>query len=132
MTDWGRTGNGRIALVTGGGTGIGLAIARGLSAEGYSVVITGRRVEVLETAAAAISAETGNVVRAVACDVGKPDEVAARESGRGSFGPRQPLDMIGDRSLVRWRAKRMQPGPPLVEPDHPRTPISDVLAASKK
>ena len=43
MADWGRTGKGKIALVTGGGTGIGLAVARGLSAEGYSVVITGRR-----------------------------------------------------------------------------------------
>jgi NAD(P)-dependent dehydrogenase (short-subunit alcohol dehydrogenase family) len=88
MTDWGRTGNGRIALVTGGGTGIGLAIARGLSAEGYAVVITGRRAGVLEKAAAGISAGTGNLVRAVACDVGKPEEVAAafdavkREFGR--------------------------------------------------
>jgi NAD(P)-dependent dehydrogenase (short-subunit alcohol dehydrogenase family) len=77
MTDWGRTGNGRIALVTGGGTGIGLAIARGLSAEGYRVVITGRRADVLEKAASEISGETGNPVRPIACDVGKPDDVAA-------------------------------------------------------
>lgn len=77
MTDWGKTGNGRIALVTGGGTGIGLAIARGLSAEGYRVVITGRRADVLEKAAADISGETGNPVRAITCDVGKPDDVAA-------------------------------------------------------
>lgn len=48
MTDWGSTGKGRTALVTGGGTGIGLAIARGLSAEGYAVIITGRRAAVLE------------------------------------------------------------------------------------
>nr|WP_298097469.1 SDR family oxidoreductase [uncultured Shinella sp.] len=88
MTDWGRTGNGRIALVTGGGTGIGLAITRGLSAEGYVVVITGRRADVLEKAAADVSSETGNPVRAIACDVGKPDDVAAafdavkREFGR--------------------------------------------------
>ena len=88
MTDWGRTGQDRIALVTGGGTGIGLAIARGLSAEGYAVVITGRRAAVLEKAAAEISAETGHAVRAMACDVGRPDDVAAafdtlkREFGR--------------------------------------------------
>ena len=55
MTEWGRTGTGKIALVTGGGTGIGLAIARSLSAEGYGVVITGRRAAVLEEAAATIT-----------------------------------------------------------------------------
>ncbi|QRI65570.1 SDR family oxidoreductase [Shinella sp. PSBB067] len=77
MTDWGSTGKGRIALVTGGGTGIGLAVARGLSAEGYRVVITGRRLAVLETAASEISAKTGNPVRGIACDVGDPAQVAA-------------------------------------------------------
>jgi NAD(P)-dependent dehydrogenase (short-subunit alcohol dehydrogenase family) len=77
MTDWGRTAKDRIALVTGGGTGVGLAIARGLSAEGYAVVITGRRAAVLEKAAAEISGETGNPVKAIACDVGDPAQVAA-------------------------------------------------------
>ena len=77
MTDWGRTGKGKIALVTGGGTGIGLAVARSLSAEGYGVVITGRRLAVLENAAAEISAQTGNPVRGIACDVGDPAQVSA-------------------------------------------------------
>ena len=87
MTDWGRTGEGRIALVTGGGTGVGLAVARGLSAEGYSVVITGRRAGVLETAAAQIAGETGRPVRAVACDVGDPAQVsAAFETVKREFG----------------------------------------------
>ena len=45
----------RAALVTGGGTGIGAAIARRLRADGYDVCITGRRREPLE----AIAAETG-------------------------------------------------------------------------
>lgn len=42
---------GKHALVTGGGTGIGLAIARALAAQGAIVTITGRRLEVLEQVA---------------------------------------------------------------------------------
>ena len=44
---------GKHALVTGGGTGIGLAIAQALAAEGAQVTITGRRTDVLEAAAKA-------------------------------------------------------------------------------
>lgn len=43
--------HGRVALVTGGGTGIGLMIARGLAANGAKVYIGGRRKDVLETVA---------------------------------------------------------------------------------
>jgi NADP-dependent 3-hydroxy acid dehydrogenase YdfG len=42
---------GRIALVSGGGTGIGLMIARGLAANGAKVYIGGRRKEVLDKVA---------------------------------------------------------------------------------
>jgi NAD(P)-dependent dehydrogenase (short-subunit alcohol dehydrogenase family) len=71
------SGEGRIALVTGGGTGVGRGIAQALSTEGYSVVITGRRPDVLEAAAGEIGGRTGNIVRPVVCDVGDPDQVAA-------------------------------------------------------
>ncbi|MES2413264.1 MAG: SDR family oxidoreductase [Pseudomonadota bacterium] len=65
----------RIALVTGAGTGIGRAVALALLADGYSVVLTGRRVEPLE----AVIAESGAAARALAvpADVGKPESVAA-------------------------------------------------------
>ncbi|MCA1369578.1 SDR family oxidoreductase [Bradyrhizobium sp. BRP14] len=72
-----RSGEGKIALVTGGGTGVGRGIAKALNAEGYSLVITGRRPDVLERTAGEIAAETGGRVRAIVCDVGNPDQVAA-------------------------------------------------------
>ncbi|RZK47181.1 MAG: SDR family NAD(P)-dependent oxidoreductase, partial [Hymenobacter sp.] len=43
---------GRVALITGGGTGIGLEIARCMVAAGATVVITGRREAVLQASAA--------------------------------------------------------------------------------
>ena len=87
MTNWGRTGEGKIALVTGGGTGVGLGIARGLAGEGYTVVITGRRADVIDKAAAALHGETGATVRAIPCDVGDPARVEALFSTiRQEFG----------------------------------------------
>jgi meso-butanediol dehydrogenase / (S,S)-butanediol dehydrogenase / diacetyl reductase len=56
----------KVALVTGGGTGIGAAVARRLAAEGYAVVVTGRRAAPIEEIAAeidglAVIADTGLV-----------------------------------------------------------------------
>ena len=53
---------GQTALVTGGGTGLGRAIALGLSSAGAHVVIAARREDVLRVAAAEITAATGNDV----------------------------------------------------------------------
>src|SRR5436190_18961388 len=61
---------GRVALVTGGGTGLGRATAAELQACGAAVAIAGRRAEVLEAAAAAI----GDRCMAVPGDVREPAE----------------------------------------------------------
>ena len=51
--------SGRVALVTGGGTGVGLKCAQGLAACGAKVYITGRRLDVLEEVSAAWDKQIG-------------------------------------------------------------------------
>jgi NAD(P)-dependent dehydrogenase (short-subunit alcohol dehydrogenase family) len=66
---------GRTALVTGGGSGIGLAVARALLGEGARVAITGRDEDKLRRAAAALAA--GDALTSRAADVTDPDQVQA-------------------------------------------------------
>jgi 2,4-dienoyl-CoA reductase [(3E)-enoyl-CoA-producing], peroxisomal len=66
---------GRVALVTGGGTGIGLGIAASMAAAGAHVVIASRKPEHLETAAAQLRAG-GARVSAVEVNVREPESVA--------------------------------------------------------
>ena len=54
---------GLVALVTGGGTGIGLMISYGLAANGAKVYITGRRLEVLRAVRFGRSLEFGGVLQ---------------------------------------------------------------------
>jgi 3-oxoacyl-[acyl-carrier protein] reductase len=63
----------RDVVVTGGGTGIGRAVAAAFAAAGDRVVITGRRPDVLADTAAALGAG----VRAVAFDAADPEQVEA-------------------------------------------------------
>ncbi|KLL10371.1 MULTISPECIES: SDR family NAD(P)-dependent oxidoreductase [Protofrankia] len=79
--------SGKRAIVTGGGTGIGYAIALELARQEVSVAITSRRGEVLENAARLIRDETGARVLAVTADTGDDDSVRALvETVRGEFG----------------------------------------------
>jgi NAD(P)-dependent dehydrogenase (short-subunit alcohol dehydrogenase family) len=70
---------GQAALITGGGSGIGLGCARHLLRDGASVTLAGRSQDRLDVAVAELQAEApaGAEVRGVACDVAQEDDVAA-------------------------------------------------------
>jgi NAD(P)-dependent dehydrogenase (short-subunit alcohol dehydrogenase family) len=105
--------DGKIAIVTGAGSGIGRATALALLGEGYSVVLAGRRREALERTVADAGPAASRAL-AVAADVGDPDSVDALFAvTRASFGrldllfnnagtgaPAVPLE---DLTVEQWR-----------------------------
>jgi NAD(P)-dependent dehydrogenase (short-subunit alcohol dehydrogenase family) len=102
---------GRIAIVTGAGTGVGRAAALALAGAGWSVVVSGRRQAMLDEVAARIDRER---VLVVPTDVTEPDSIAnlfARTQERfgrldllfnnaGIGAPPVPLE---DLPLETWR-----------------------------
>ncbi|MEH0422745.1 SDR family oxidoreductase [Streptomyces sp. B21-083] len=103
---------GKVAVVTGAGSGIGRAVALELLGAGWSVALTGRRIERLEETAALAPEGVSLVVRA---DVARPDDVAAlfaavRErfgrldllfNNAGTFGPGGVA--VEDLAYEAWR-----------------------------
>lgn len=104
----------KVALVTGAGTGIGKAAALALMRHGFAVVLTGRRKEPIEAAAAEARGSGGDAI-AVVCDVSDAASVKAlfaetmRAYGRldvlfnnaGSGAPAVPLE---DLTVAQWQS----------------------------
>ena len=90
---------GRTVIISGGGTGIGLATARRFAADGDTTVLIGRRAEVLRRAAEGIEGavalpadlsspeETGRVAREIAERFGTVDVLVNNAGGNGGLEP---------------------------------------------
>lgn len=78
--------SGKVALVTGGGTGIGEAAARALASNGAKVAITGRRKERLDEVVAAIQAAGGSALAIVSDASIEADAFAAVDACVAQFG----------------------------------------------
>jgi NAD(P)-dependent dehydrogenase (short-subunit alcohol dehydrogenase family) len=78
---------GQTIIVTGGGTGLGRSMGTYFLELGANLVITSRKLEVLEKTASEMEAETGGKVLAVQCDVRHYDQVEAMiEKAKATFG----------------------------------------------
>jgi 2,4-dienoyl-CoA reductase [(3E)-enoyl-CoA-producing], peroxisomal len=92
---------GRVALITGGGTGIGLGIASSMAAAGAHVVIASRKPEHLETAAGQLRAG-GAQVSAVEVNVREPESVARMVDQIGTVHGR--LDVLVNNAAGNFHA----------------------------
>jgi NAD(P)-dependent dehydrogenase (short-subunit alcohol dehydrogenase family) len=73
--------DGRCALVTGGGKGLGFAMASALARAGADVALAGRHEDTLQAAAERLVGETGRRILPVAADVTQADQVDAMIAG---------------------------------------------------
>ena len=99
---------GRVAFVTGGSSGLGLAIARGLGAAGATVAINGRDRDKLEAAAGSMEAQKIRV-RPFAFDVSDPD--AARRGTAEIEAALGPIGILVNAAGIQHRAPAQDVSP---------------------
>jgi NAD(P)-dependent dehydrogenase (short-subunit alcohol dehydrogenase family) len=93
---------GKRILITGGGTGIGRAMAERFLQLGATVYICGRRAEVVEQTARELSASTGGAIQGFKCDVRYSEDVGALIEKLWSSGP---LDVLVNNAAGNFLAK---------------------------
>lgn len=103
---------GKRALITGGGTGLGRSIGRRYLELGASLVICGRRKEVLEATASELSQQTGGKVTAIPCDV---RDAAAVEAMMEQIWREQPPDILVNNAAGNFLAQTHKLSPRAID-----------------
>ena len=98
-------GHGKVAIVTGAGSGIGRAVALALQAAGYAVALAGRRVPELEQTAA-MADPAGDPMLALPTDVRQPESIRALFAATGEKFDR--LDVLFNNAGINAPAIPME------------------------
>jgi NAD(P)-dependent dehydrogenase (short-subunit alcohol dehydrogenase family) len=93
---------GKRILITGGGTGLGKSIGKRYLELGAELFICGRRLEVLEAAAAELAQATGGKVRALSCDV---RDAASVDAMMAKIWTEAPLDVLVNNAAANFIAR---------------------------
>jgi NAD(P)-dependent dehydrogenase (short-subunit alcohol dehydrogenase family) len=96
---------GKRILVTGGGSGLGAAMARRFVELGAELMICGRRLELLEATAARLRGDPGGKVAAIQCDI---REGAAVEAMLDAVWREAPLDILVNNAAATFIAQTEQ------------------------
>ena len=98
--------DGKVALITGGGRGIGKFIATGFAEAGANLVITSRKMKNLESTALELEKEFGITVLPVACDVSREEDIDNLLKAVQEKFPR--IDILVNNAGATWGAPTLE------------------------
>ncbi len=98
--------DGKVALITGGGRGIGKFIATGFAEAGATLVITSRKMKNLESTARELEKEFGITVLPVACDVSREEDIDNLLKAVQEKFPR--IDILVNNAGATWGAPTLE------------------------
>ena len=119
---------GKTAIVTGGGRGLGRAIALGYAQAGADVVVASRKLDNCEAAAAEIE-QLGRRALAIACHVGRPDQIDALvDAAYDAFGR---IDVVVNNAAMSPGTSLVESSPELFQKTYATNTLGPMWLASR-